>query len=361
MRIPLPGRPPALGTLIYEVTARCNLRCAHCYNPGRGCGEPCPPELGTEAALGLLRSALRQSRCKVLTFTGGEPCLRDDLETLAAFAAPRCSQVTLITNGTLLRPSRVNRLIRSGVRLFELPLLGADAASHDRAAGHPGAFEAVVRAAVDIRHGGAELAFVFVATRQTLPSWGAVLDLGTALGARTFLFNRYNANGAAHRAPEGLLPPLEGLREALATADHHAARYGTRVHLGVPIPPCLVDPAPYPRLTFPTCAAGTPEAYVTLDPMGGVRPCNHTTTVLGSLLHTPLATLLQGSRLAAFREATSAFCRDCPEVSQCQGSCKAAAEVCGRDCDPFLDVHLPEARAWRLRLPGAPPSGIMVG
>jgi radical SAM protein with 4Fe4S-binding SPASM domain len=115
-----------------------------------------------------------------------------------------------------------------------------------------------------------------------------VLEVGVALGVRQFLFNRYNVDGACR----------------------------------------------------------TSQAYYTLDPMGNVRPCNHSPTVLGNLLSHSLESLSRSELMSNFKQARPAFCAGCAVEKECQGGCKAAAEVCYGDlaaCEPFLKINLARA------------------
>ncbi|NLE57216.1 MAG: radical SAM protein, partial [Planctomycetes bacterium] len=86
-------RPWSHDSMLYEVTARCNLRCLHCYNVWKDDVGYASEELDTGHAFKLIDKAIRDSRCRQFTFTGGEPCLRQDLEKLVSFAAARCRHV----------------------------------------------------------------------------------------------------------------------------------------------------------------------------------------------------------------------------------------------------------------------------
>jgi radical SAM protein with 4Fe4S-binding SPASM domain len=92
-------------------------------------------------------------------------------------------------------------------------------------------------------------------------------------------------------------------------------------------------------LGFGFCAAGSERAYYTLDPLGNLRPCNHTHTILGNLFDEPFAALIAPERMDAFTRAIPAFCAECARRSECQGGCKAAAQVCYGSLtaeEPFL-------------------------
>ena len=332
--------------LLYEVTTRCNLRCMHCYNVWKddvGYGQE---ELSPEQALKLVDKAIRESHCRHFTFTGGEPLLRNDLEALVQLARTRCDQVVLITNGTLLTEARIKALIKAGVTLFELPLNAGDRVIHDRLAGDIDCFDKVTQAAAEIRYHGGAVAFVFVATSINAACWKDTLELGNALGARSFLYNRYNAGGACHGKPEVLMPSLDQVREGLRISEEYAKSHGVGIGASIAIPPCLIDTKEFPHVGFGFCAAGTDRAYYTIDPMGNVRPCNHTPTILGNLLETPLREIVKSPKLSQFMKARPPFCAGCSIEEECLGGCKAAAETCYgllTACDPFLELN--KARA----------------
>lgn len=333
-------------SVLYEVTSRCNLECAHCYNVWKGDGGCRRDELDTAGATRLIRKAIRDSRCRQFTFTGGEPLLRDDLEELVQVAKLLCEDVVLITNGTLLPERRIRSLLDAGVSLFELPLNSDERAMHDRMAGGDGCFDKVTSAAADIRCCGGELAFVFVATALNADHWKGVLELGMALGARSFLYNRYNAGGECSGKPEALMPSIEQVRDGLAVAEEFSSKHGVGIGASIAIQPCLIDVTEFPNVGFGFCAAGTARAYYTIDPVGNVRPCNHTPTILGNILESPLRKLTKSKKLVEFMNARPSFCSGCRLEDECLGGCKAAAEVCYGSltaCEPFL--HLNKARA----------------
>lgn len=335
-------RSPSDVSLLYEVTTRCNLTCAHCYNVWKDDVGYAEEELPTERALKLIAKAIGDSKCRQFTFTGGEPLMRKDLEEFVRLARSKCERVVLITNGTLLTKARIQSLIESGVSLFELPLNSADRSTHDRMAGCSGSFDKVTRAAAEIRYYGGALALVFVATSLNVGHWKDTLELGIAIGAKTFLFNRYNAGGECHGNPELLMPSVEQLREGLRIAEEYSQMHGVGIGASIPIPPCLIDPKDFPHVGFGFCAAGTDRAYYAIDPLGNVRPCNHTSTVLGNLFESSFEKIAKSPTLAHFMAQRPSFCGGCKLEEECLGGCKAAAEACYGSltaCDPFLQMN----------------------
>ena len=348
----MPHSPlPRLQTLIFEVTQRCNHTCLHCYNvwngPERLEGSYPRGELDTAQTLALLNKALDEVRCDHVTLTGGEPLLREDLLAILDLLRKRGVRITLISNGHLLDEPTVIDLLDRGVGLFELPLLSRKREVHDRLSGSPGAFDATLAAMAHIRYHWGRFVAVFVATRINLPDLYETIKLAFAFGSRGMMLNRFNPGGRGRERLDTLLPSADEMNAALKIANSASAEFSFPISCSIAMPPCLTDHHEYPNLNFGFCAAGTERAYYTLDPLGNVRPCNHTPTILGNLLDEPFADIIAPERLAPFVEATPALCGPCVLRDTCQGGCKAAAEVCYGSLhaeDPFVHLNREQAR-----------------
>jgi radical SAM protein with 4Fe4S-binding SPASM domain len=331
---------PRLQSLILEVTQRCNHVCMHCYNVWQGGGEDYPRgELDTTRTMNLLAKALDETSCRHVTFTGGEPLLRSDLPLLLDFLFQRGVQTTIISNGRLLTESTAADLIGHGVGLFELPLLSHEREIHDQLSGVPGAWDAVLAAMANVRlHHGSVVA-AFVLTRLNVDHLRETMRLAFAFGARGVMLNRFNVGGRGRMNVEALLPSVEQVREALVVADAAAEEFHLPVSCSIPIQPCLIDTTVFPHISFGYCSAGTDNAYYALDPMGNVRPCNHTDIILGNLFEQSFPDLIASGKMRDFVSAIPPFCSTCDRRLECQGGCKAAAQVCYGSLteeEPFL-------------------------
>ena len=341
-----------LKTLIFEITQRCNHACLHCYNvwqpntPEWPCTYP-RGELDTAQTLALIDKALDETCCDHVTLTGGEPLLRDDLPQILDLLHERGVRVTLISNGRLLTEAVVTDLLDRGVGLFELPLLSRRREVHDQLCAAPGAFDAALAAMARIRYHRGQFVAVFVATRLNIPDLYETIKLAFAFGARALMLNRFNAGGRGRAHWADLLPAVEDMRRALQVADAASAEFGLPISCSIALQPCLIDLDAYPNLHFGFCAAGTERAYYTIDPLGNVRPCNHTPTILGNVFEKDFATLIASPRLASFVQAAPAFCAPCTMRDRCLGGCKAAAQVCYGSLsaeEPFLHGNREIAR-----------------
>ena len=116
----------------FEVTMRCNARCGFC-DYWKTPADTRANELKSFAA------AAREFKPMLVTFTGGEPLLRKDLEQLVAGvrAAVRYTYVQLITHGGMLTVERAKSLWDAGVDQFNISLDYLDS-RHDEARGIPG-------------------------------------------------------------------------------------------------------------------------------------------------------------------------------------------------------------------------------
>ena len=333
--------------VVFEATTRCNHDCPHCYNAWKNpVGYP-EGELETGATLAMLGKLLDESGASLVTVSGGEPLLRADIFEIVAYIAERGKAVNFLTNGTLLDERAIARLSPGKVSVFEVPLLSSDRAIHDAMSAAPGAFEKVTLAVANLKAAGQRVVCVFVATRVNLPTWRQTAEVAVALGADGIMFNRFNPGGRGRENIARLQAAPGDLAAAMEIAEQLTREYGIGISCSIPMPPCLFDHSKYPHLGFGFCAAGTERAYYTVDPLGNVRPCNHSALILGNIRATPFWEMVDSSALAEFVAARPAFCEGCKRERTCLGGCKASAEVCGGSAwfrDPLLEAFSGQAR-----------------
>jgi MoaA/NifB/PqqE/SkfB family radical SAM enzyme len=116
----------------FEVTLRCNAGCGFCDYWKTDVS-------AREAELKSYADAARYFNPMLVTFTGGEPTLRRDLEDLVAQVdrAISLKYITVITHGAMLTAERARSLWDAGVNQFNISLDYLDE-RHDRARGIPG-------------------------------------------------------------------------------------------------------------------------------------------------------------------------------------------------------------------------------
>ena len=337
------GRPaPVDPYYILELTPDCTQDCRYCYNVWKLQPDFLARGIDTAEWCELIAKLQDETGCRLVTFSGGEPLLRDDFRDILAFCHRRGLESILITNGGLLDDGTLAFCLEHGVTMFELTLLGADAETHDQLTRTPGSWERALGAMARLYKAGATWCGVFVATQENIAQTRQTLEMVVALGATAVMFNRFNPGGEGARHLE-LMPTVEQVRDALAVVDELAATYQLFASASIPIMPCLIDTSPYPHIGFGFCAAGRENAYYTIGPDGRVRPCNHTATVLGDLRTQAWAEILGSPALAEFTAPAPEVCEPCPGLPTCRAGCRAAAEVCFgslSEPEPWLRANL---------------------
>lgn len=265
-----------------EVVQHCNERCAFCYNVWKADRAYPAARRDPERLRAVLDAALVRLAPGALTFSGGEPLLRRDLEGLVAVATRAVPEVQIATNGTLLDRARAAALAAAGARAVSVPLLAGEPGLHDRMTGLSGSFRRACRGLAEARRAGMRTAVVFVATAQNLHALRDAAETGIALGARCLELVRFLPGGASlGNLPSFLLAPGQ-IRTMLAEGDRIACDYGITTVCAEPVPARLCEGLALRRTRLAGCGAGAER--LAIDPAGNVRPCEQDGRILGNVL-----------------------------------------------------------------------------
>src|SRR3972149_3613156 len=101
-------------TISWNLTQRCNQRCAHCYLSAFPRASAAG-ELTTEECFRVMDEIAGVNPDVVLILTGGEPFLRTDLFDLGGYAAEKGFTVVLGTNGFLLKEEQARATRRPAI------------------------------------------------------------------------------------------------------------------------------------------------------------------------------------------------------------------------------------------------------
>jgi AdoMet-dependent heme synthase len=314
---------PAIYSL--EITPACNNRCPGCSNVYTA-EHGSPAAMSAQAWRRLLLPFIGEA--VQIRLTGGEPTLHPEFLQLFDEVTAHDAQVTVFTNGRWAEPETLLQHVRGRPNFsgFLISLHGADASRHEAFSGVKGSFgEALgnVRRAVDA---GVPVALSTVITRYNWDALEDVAELAQRLGAHHVAYNRYIG------APLPAIEPTDEQNRAAVRQIQALVQAGAAVKYGVGVPQCFV------RNASEGCLAGV--AYVSIDPWGGLRPCAHSATVVGSLLESTLAELWQGPAMAAWRGLMPRECRGCATYSACHGGCRAIQELRADGRDPLRELPL---------------------
>ncbi len=246
----------------FEVTMRCNARCDFCDYWKTDAS-------ARETELKSFADAARHFRPMMITFTGGEPLLRADLEQIVAEvnrAAP-LTWLSVITHGAMLSVARAESLWEAGMAQFCISLDFLDE-RHDAARGIPGLAAKILRTVPLLTARGMTVRFNTVIKRENLDEILPIVRQAAAVGAGVNLsvYTDFKNGNAAHLlTPEfhervgalvdELLAYKRSNRGVISNSDWYIAQ----------LPAYLRNELHEP------CRSG--ETTIHIDPVGMVRRC----------------------------------------------------------------------------------------
>jgi len=168
---------------VWELTARCNMRCLHCASD-LGDGRTRGAELSSAEALELC-DQLKELGCEYIVLSGGEALLRSDWEAIACHIVHLGIEASLITNGLLINEDLAGRIRGAGICRVALSLDGLEA-THNYIRRHPRSFEIVGRAFGQLTAAGLPVNIVTHINRMNLDELDGMEELVAGLGPRVW-------------------------------------------------------------------------------------------------------------------------------------------------------------------------------
>lgn len=316
------GRDTNLSSLIpltsayLELTPACNNRCIGCSNVFITDKPTRKMEIATAPlSISEWRTIIEKLAPSVdrVSITGGEPTLYKHFAEFTALLDEYGLRFTLFTNARWYNPEVIVSALSQTPRLNGLliSLHGQDAPTHRAFTLIPGSFDETIENIKLATEAGIPVTLSTIITRYSYNQAQAVYELGQRLGVQRVAFNRYVGLPTDDSAPT----PHQ-LKQALI--DIEAMRLqGANVKLTVTVPQCF-----HPT-SATSCGAG--DAFITVDPWGNVKPCNHTPMILGNLLYDSVEQIMANEQLDYWRNLTPAGCNDCAALTICGGGCRAEA------------------------------------
>ncbi len=249
--------------LNFEVTMRCNAKCGFCDYWKT-------PAEAKHSEMSDFAEIARRFSPMLVTFTGGEPTLRKDLEEIVASVrkAVRYTYVQMITHGAMLSLDRAKSLWDAGVDQFNISLDYLDE-RHDVARGIPGLSAKILALVPEMKAAGiGSVRFNTVIKNDNLDQIMPIVERAAALGGGVN-FSLYtdfkNGNGdyllgeAQQRELENVVQQLlaykQRTRGVITNSDYYLEQIPRYVR---------------GEMTEP-CRSGSTTIHI--DPQGMVRRC----------------------------------------------------------------------------------------
>ncbi len=314
-----PVQPPRI--ISWNVTYRCPLRCAHCYNNS---GEPrLRSELGTAEAREILRQ-LAGAGTGIVVLSGGEPLLRGDIFELARYGTDLGLRMAMGTSGVFITDEVAGRLRESGIRKAAISLDSLRPEVHDRFRGYRGGFDHAVAGISLLQDHGVPVQLNVTVTRESYGEITEIIRFGKKSGIRDihlfFLVPTGRGSTITDISPEQYEAMIHDV--LILSADE-----------GVVVRPTCAPQ--FMRIASELgmsreewkrgCIAG--RSYCRVDPAGEVTPCPYLPVSLGNCTKTPFREIWEHSAILGMLRDTSRLegkCGRCEYAGIC-GGCRARA------------------------------------
>jgi pyrroloquinoline quinone biosynthesis protein E len=330
------ARPNPPLWLLAELTYRCPLHCVYCSNPVDYTAYGA--ELSTEDWLRVLREG-RKLGATQLGFSGGEPLVRDDLETLAAEARRLGYYSNLITSGVGLNERRIAALKSAGLDHIQVSFQDSTREMNDFLSSTR-TFELKRRVARLVKQHGYPMVLNVVLHRLNIEHVGQILELALELEADYVELANTQYYGFAYANRSELLPSREQLERAEEVVARFRQRVGARMKIYFVVPDYYAN---RPK----ACMNGWAAVFLCVTADGVALPCHEARMLPGlefpNVRRHELAWIWRDS--PAFNryrgdEWMREPCRSCPEKGKDYGGCRCQAYLLTGDAanaDPVCD------------------------
>ncbi|MBA5636264.1 pyrroloquinoline quinone biosynthesis protein PqqE [Duganella sp. LX20W] len=307
--------------LLAELTYRCPLHCAFCYNPVDYAANR--KELSTEQWLDVLRQG-RELGAAQLGFSGGEPLLRDDLEQLVAAGNRLGYYTNLITSGIGLTEQRIAAFKAAGLDHIQLSFQDSTREMNDFLSSTR-TFDLKARVAKLIKQYDYPMVLNVVLHRYNLDHVERIIDMALEMGVEYLeLANtQYYGWGMVNRAQ--LMPTREQLERAEAVVNACRERIGSRLRILFVVPD-------YFESRPKACMNGWGSVFLAVAADGAALPCHAARTIPG--LSFPNVTEESLKQIWYESDAFNKFrgdawmkepCRTCDDKHKDYGGCRCQA------------------------------------
>ena len=308
--------------LLAEITYRCPLHCAFCYNP-TDYADYTKNELGTDAWIKVLRDA-RKLGALQLGISGGEPLLRDDIEDIVVEANHLGYYSNLITSGVGLTEKRIDAFKSGGLDHIQLSM-------HDiteeisNFVTDTSTFKLKQKVAAMIKDRGYPMVLNVVIHRYNIGHIKEILEMAEALGADYVELANTQYYGWSLINRNQLMPTKEQIDEAEKITNEFREYIGNKMKIFFVVPDYYAE---RPK----KCMNGWGEVFMIVTANGDVLPC-HSARVLPDM-NFPNVT---NNDLKEIWYDSSAFnkyrgdewmkepCRSCSEKENDLGGCRCQA------------------------------------
>lgn len=316
--------------LLAEVTYRCPLHCAFCYNP-TDYDKHTQNELSTEQWINVLRDA-RKLGALQLGISGGEPLLRDDIEEIVEEAGRLGYYTNLITSGVGLTEKRISAFKAGGLDHIQLSMHDITEEINNFIT-NTRTFDLKKKVAAMIKDHGYPMVLNVVIHRYNIKHVKEILEMAEALGADFVELANTQYYGWSLVNRNQLMPTKEQIDEAEVITNEFRQRVGNKMKVYFVVPDYFSE---RPK----KCMNGWGEVFMIVTANGDVLPC-HSARVLPNMVFPNV----KANGLGWVWQESPAFnkyrgddwmkepCRSCDEKHKDLGGCRCQAFLLSGDAE----------------------------
>jgi len=316
--------------LLAEITYRCPLHCAFCYNP-TDYADHIKNELNTDEWIKVLRDARKMGALQ-LGISGGEPLLRDDIEDIVTEANQLGYYSNLITSGVGLTEKRIDAFKAGGLDHIQLSM-------HDiteeisNFVTDTKTFKLKQKVAAMIKDRGYPMVLNVVIHRYNIGHIKEILEMAEKLGADYVELANTQYYGWSLINRNQLMPTKEQIDEAEKITNEFREYIGNKMKIFFVVPDYYAE---RPK----KCMNGWGEVFMIVTANGDVLPC-HSARVLPNIDFPNV----KNDQLNEIWYDSSAFnkyrgddwmkepCRSCSEKENDLGGCRCQAFLLSGDAE----------------------------
>ena len=322
--------------LLLELTYRCPLHCAFCYNPTDFARTG--TELSTDDWIRVLRDA-RALGAVQLGLSGGEPLVREDLEAIVSEAHRQGFYVNLITSGVGLTETRIRALKGAGLDHIQLSFQDSSRQMNDFLSSTR-TFDLKSKVAALIKQHGFPMVLNVVLHRLNIDHTAEILEMAHRLGAEYVELANTQFYGWAWHNRAQLMPSRGQIERAEEVTRKFRERVGAAMRIFFVVPD-------YFERRPKACMNGLGSIFLSVAPDGTALPC-HAARMLPGIEFPNVRTMnlrdiwFESAGFNHFRGDAwmKEPCRSCPEKTRDFGGCRCQAYLLTGDAanaDPVCD------------------------
>ena len=306
---PFMRAPHRMDLMVSAMTAdgrwNCNQKCVHCYAAGQEQSEE--PELSTDDWKAII-DRCRAAGVTQVTFTGGEPTMRDDLFELIDHA--RWFVTRLNTNGIRLTRDYCKRLRAASLDSVQITFYSSDEAIHDELVGASRFADTVagIENALAAKLNLSVNTPLCTANRDYVKTLEFLHGMGVTYVTCSGLITTGNA---AKPESEQMQLSADELKQILREAVAYCHAHDMEISF---TSPGWVEPGFCSQLGIPDPACGACLSNMAVTPGGHVVPCQSWLSgcVLGDMRTDGWKSIWYGERCATIRAESAKMDGSCP-------------------------------------------------